>query len=189
MCVPSLPTRPGMLAEALESVAHQTLQATEICVALDTGRRGAAVTRQRALDMASCDWVAFLDDDDKMLPQHLRVLANCAETNGADYCFSYFVRAQGGDPLGVFGVPFDPANPHQTTTTILVKRALAVQVGFPRPEGLYDKGRLFSGEDWRFTMECIRAGAKIMHVAEETWIWRRHGRNTSGIPGKGDAPK
>src|SRR2546430_7808567 len=38
------------------------------------------------------------------------------------YVFSYFVRAQGGDPLGHFGKVFNPEFPHHTTMTVLVKR-------------------------------------------------------------------
>lgn len=185
VAIPSLPSRVGMLGEALKSVYDQEMPAHDVCVAVDTRHEGAARTRQRALQMATSEWVAFLDDDDLMLPQHVRALYQCAVDTGADYTFSYFVRAKGGDPLGHFGKMFNPQAPHHTTMTVLVRRELAMSVGFLGPDMHQD----WSGEDWRFTLGCIEAGAKIVHHPEETWIWNRHRGNTSGLATKGDAAR
>lgn len=182
--IPSLPSRMDMLGRALDSVHNQTLQAREICIATDTRREGAALTRHRALMMASGDWVAFLDDDDQFLPQHLWELWNCAQINKAQYVFSYFVRSMGGDPLGLFGKGFDPTAPHQTTITTLVRRDIAQKAGF---ENHFDMHPNWSGEDWRFTLRCLGLGAHIVHLPKETWIWGRHRGNSSGIVGRGDA--
>lgn len=182
--IPSIPRRSGLLGEALQSVYDQELAAAETCVAVDTREEGAAATRQRALSLASSDWVAFLDDDDLMLTEHLRVLMDGATEHNADYVFSYFVRKKGGDPLGHFGKRFDNAAPHHTTMTILVRTELAKRVGFANH--VHANGS-WPGEDWAFTLGCVELGAKIVHVPQETWIWRRHAGNTSGLPGRGDA--
>lgn len=184
--IPSLPKRIDLLGEALASVYRQSVPPIETCIAVDTGHRGAAATRQRALEMASGEWVAFLDDDDYFLPEHLETLAQGAHATGADYVFSWFVRSMGGDPLGHFGKIFDPAAPHHTTMTVLVRRELALAAGFADYPGAGPSAG-WSGEDWRFTLRCIELGARIVHVPAETWVWRRHRGNTSGIPGKGDA--
>lgn len=176
-------TRSGLLTKALESIYAQNLAASAIAIAQDVFEEGAAQTRQRALDMVRTPWVAFLDSDDEFLPIHLEKLMQCAVDTGADYTFSYFIRAQGGDPLGHFGKMFDPADPHHTTMTVLVKTDLAQTIGFTNK--LADQ--IAGGEDWRFTLGCVAAGAKIVHHPEETWIWNRHSGNTSGVWGKGDA--
>lgn len=181
---PSLPSRIDLLGRAMGSAYGQTLQPREVCVATDTQRKGAARTRQRALEMANSDWVAFLDDDDEFLPDHLWTLWETAQVEDADYVFSWFVRSRGGDPLGHFGKPFDPTAPHHTTVTVMCRRDLALEAGFESddPTNPYR-----SGEDWRFTLRCIELGAHIVHVPKETWIWHRHAGNTSGLVGKGDA--
>lgn len=182
--IPSLPARKDMLGRALGSVYAQTFKAYETCVSVDTRGYGAAFTRQRALELAQGEWVAFLDDDDEFLPEHLFELWSGAIEANADYTFSYFVRSRGGDPLGHFGKPFNPEVPHHTTMTVLCKRELALNAGFLPHDDMHQD---WSGEDWRFTLRCIKLGAKIVHIPKETWLWHRHSGNSSGLAGKGDA--
>lgn len=184
--IPSLPSRAHLLSEAVTSVYNQTFGAAEVCIAVDHQRQGAAYTRQRALELSTdaCDWVAFLDDDDYFLPNHLYSLTFTALNTDADYVFSYFVRSLGGDPLGHFGKEFNPATPHHTTMTVMCRRKLALEAGFLPHDDMHQD---WAGEDWRFTLRCIELGAKIVHVPQETWVWRRHQGNTSGLAGKGDS--
>lgn len=195
VAIPAHPPRVanGMLSRALASVWSQTLPAAAVSVAVDHDREGAWTTRQRALDAVQTEWVAFLDSDDELMPHHLEVLAQAAE-DGADYAFSYFVvkdahgnEQPGWDPLGHFGKEWNPADPHQTTITTLVRTELAKQVGFSSPpeQELIHGQRL--GEDFAFTLGCMKAGAKIHHVPQKTWWWFHHSRNSSGTPGQGDA--
>lgn len=182
--IASLPSRGSLLGEALKSVYDQTERVRETCISVDTQRLGAARNRDAALRKASSHWTTFIDDDDLMYPFHLQRLLDCAENSGADYVFSYFDRAKGGDPLGHFGKVFDPKAPHHTTITVLVRTELAKEVGFINHP---DHNSQWSGEDWLFTLRCVDLGAKIVHHPEETWQWRRHSGNTSGIWGRGDA--
>jgi glycosyltransferase involved in cell wall biosynthesis len=186
--IPSIPPRAKMLRRAVAGVLTQTLPVDAISVAVDNHRKGAAPTRDRALRAVNTDWVAFCDDDDVWLPHHLEVLCDTAERTGADYVFSYFtiIDAAGNesafDPLGHFGRTFNPDDPHQTTITTLVRTELAQQVGFRQPpEGAQIHGQRY-GEDFQFTVECVKAGAKVVHVPQRTWLWNHHGSNTSGLP-------
>jgi glycosyltransferase involved in cell wall biosynthesis len=147
-----------------------------VAVATDTLKEGAWKTRQRAVDMANTDWIAFLDDDDYFYPRHVRRLLETARDTGADYVYSYFDTTVTPDLLGFFGKTFDSTNPHHTTMTVMVRTELAKSVRFtPRlPE--HEAG----GEDWRFILGCVEAGAKIVHLPEQTWVWRHHPTNTSG---------
>lgn len=187
VAIPSIPPRAGLLQRAVGSVLAQELPAAGISVAVDLEKQGAAVTRDRALRAVATQWTAFLDDDDVMLPEHLRVLADAAEESGADYVFSYFTiindlgqEVPGADPLGHFGTAFDPADPHQTTITILVRTELAQDIGFRDvPDGALINGQRYA-EDFDFTVRASQAGARIVHVPQRSWQWAHHGRNTSG---------
>jgi hypothetical protein len=183
--IPAHPARlaNGMLARAVTSVAAQTVPPAAVSVAVDLDGHGAARTRQRALDAVGTEWTAFLDSDDEFLPPHLDRLAACAHETAADFVFSWFEPVGMGDPLGHFGLPFDPARPHHTTMTVLVRTGLAQQVGFIPAE----PGDPFGNEDWRFIQGIAATGARMVHLAERTWRWHAHGRNSSGMPGRGDA--
>lgn len=189
VAIPSIPPRAAMLAAAVGSVLAQELPAAALSIVVDLDRQGAAVTRDRALRAVGTEWTAFLDDDDRMQPEHLRILMAAAEESGADYVYSYYtVAGPDGtlmphvDPLRHFGRPFDPERPHQTTITVLVRTELARQVGFKNPaEGALIDGQRY-GEDFLFTVGCAQAGAKFLHVPQKTWIWSHHGTNSSGLP-------
>lgn len=183
----SIPPRGVLRNTALASVASQQLQPAAVSVAIDVERQGAPATRQRALEAAQTPWVAFLDDDDAFMPQHLKNLYAYAIETGADFVYSWFEVVGGTDPFPDthFTNRFDPENPIETTITTLVKTELAKQVGFKA----LDRGEINTGEDRYFTLGCLEAGAVIEHLVERTWYWRHHGGNTSGLPTKGDSKK
>lgn len=182
VCIPHIASRQTYLHRALSSVHQQTLPPKSIAIAYDTAHDGAAVTRQRALEMTNTPWVAFLDDDDEFRPEHLDALLRHAQETNADYVYSWFDVAGGGDPFppGHFLNEFDPDNPVQTTITVLVKTELARSVGFLRPCDGDLVGGLAWGEDYQFTLECLRKGAVIKHLVQRTWIWHHDSQNTSG---------
>lgn len=167
----------GMLDRAVRSVQAQTVPC-EVIAAKDVHGMGAAVTRNHGLALVKTPWVAFLDSDDELNPDHVEKLLRCAEETGADYVYPWFNITGGSDPFPMFfGRPWDNDAPHSTTITILIRTELAKKIGF---EGTY-------GEDWRFTLRCVAEGVKIVHLPERTWTWHHHGRNSSGMPGVGDA--
>lgn len=187
--IPTIPPRARLLARAVQSAASQSLPAAALSVAVDSQHAGAAHTRQRALDAVRTGWTAFLDDDDEFMSQHLeRLYAHAKETN-ADYVYSWFtVISRTGDvltydpvfPAGHFIDPFDPADPIQTTITVLVKTDLAQTVGFWKPDDDREIDGQRWGEDYTFTLDCLRLGAKISHLVERTWYWHHDSNNTSG---------
>lgn len=188
--VPTHPARlrNGMTKRAVGSVLMQSLPASGLIVEVDKYREGAAVTRNRGLQRVTTEWVAFLDSDDQMKQNHLETLAHGAQVTGADYLYTWYDPIGFRyDPLPHFGKVFDPENPTQTTITTLVRTELAQSVGFRNVEpGKLIDGQRY-GEDFQFTVECIAAGAKIVHIPVRTWLWNAHGANTSGLPDQGDA--
>jgi len=178
--IPSIPPRQVLLRSALASVAVQTLAPAAISVAVDVDREGAPATRQRALEAARTEWVAMLDDDDAFKPQHLEKLHRHAMETGADYVYSWFEVIGGADPFPSthYTEPFDPENPIETTVTVLVKRDLAMSIGYKSLDRGHDTN---TGEDYRMVLEAVKAGANIQHLVDRTWYWRHHSKNTSGL--------
>ncbi len=179
----------GYLQRAIRSIEAQTVGDVQVIAVRDEERQGAPATRHAGLMLVDTPWVAFLDSDDEMDPIHLERLLTAAQEQDADYVYPWFRVRGGQDPFPqFFGKPWDNAQPHQTTVTTLVRTELAQAVGFAHP----DDGERFpdgnrAGEDWHFTLGCMREGAKIWHHPEVTWTWHHHGANSSGMPGIGDA--
>jgi glycosyltransferase involved in cell wall biosynthesis len=203
--IPSIPPRKALLERALRSVLAQTMPAAAVSVAVDLNREGAARTRQRALDAVQTRWVAFLDDDDELLPNHLAELFTATQ-DGAQYLWSRYrvaypnprdqvrlFRHPEGDPYPLGRGTFEQWNdeqPAQTTITTLVRTELARDVGGfvdSTNDWLGDGDKIDgqrAGEDWAFTLRCRAAAglSGMRHVPVTTWTWHHHGRNTSGLP-------
>lgn len=187
VCIPTHTGRERMLARALTSVLRQTKPADAISVALDSQGDGAGFTRNRAWRAAQTEWVAFLDSDDELLPQHLQRLCEHQAETGADFVYSWFECVGNTDPFPEdthYLAPWDPADPRQTTITFMVRRQILEDLGGFREIGA-DAGTapdgMRAGED--FELVCrINEVATISHLVERTWRWHHHGQNTSGLP-------
>lgn len=97
--IPTVPPRADLLRRALDSVAGASSWMAQLygssvpvdsIVVHDEVRNGAAKTRHQGLLAVETEWVAFLDDDDVMHPDHLTQLYGAALEHGADYLWSRF---------------------------------------------------------------------------------------------------
>jgi len=191
VCTPHIPPRKTEIMRCVNSVSAQTYPAFAHIITTDVYKEGAAKTRQRALDAVSTPWVAFLDDDDMFMPNHLEDLIKFALDWNYDFVYSWFKIMKGGivyenDPVfppGHYLDPWDPENPRHTTVTTLVKTDLAKEAEFIMPDegGIYEDG-MRSNEDWGFIERCNKMGT-IGHLVQKTWYWC-HDKNTSGLPSR-----
>ena len=190
--IPTVAPRAAMLQRALYSVDCQTLRPRTVIVEPDTNREGPAVVRNRALAKVKTEWVAFLDDDDVMLPHHLHTLWTAQQTTNADLVWPWFTVEGGSDPFPQHqGRQWNPADPHQIPITVLARTKALRTVGGFTPVG-EDAGtdRLGHrmGEDWRLWLALSAAGYKFHHVDQTTWVWVHHhgrdGGNSSGLPSR-----
>jgi hypothetical protein len=185
VCLATHPERQtsGLINRAFASVAAQTLQPSAILVCNDLDRLGAGANRRRLLSLVDTEWIAWCDSDDELMPEHLEKLMRVAEETDSVFVYSWF---HGSDPLGHFGLPFNPCTPHHTTHNVLMRAWIAREVGYPDNQiGPY------ANEDWAMItgiakIACER-GLKMTHLAERTWHYWQHGQNSSGQPGQGDA--
>jgi glycosyltransferase involved in cell wall biosynthesis len=192
--IPTIPQRRSQLRKAITSVGIQNYPATAISIAVDLKGEGSAATRNRALEAVKTPWVAFLDDDDQFLSNHLELLVRGAEESGADVIYGLpRVIGPDGQPKTrhwQWGGPeeFDPEllRKHSyITVSSLVRTNLAKDAGFT----FKDAGNGQSYDDHGFYLGLLDLGAKFHHVHQETFIWNHHPGNTSGKSNQGDALK
>lgn len=186
--IPHIPVRPNVLARAVKSAATQTWRPDVIHIEVDKHHTGSAATRNRALSLVTTDFVAFLDDDDELLPHHLDVLMSVQIGTNIDVIYPgchVINPALGGEiPLreewGRFGSEFDADLLREKSyipVTSLVRTELAQQALFGPPTG-----QVSDYDDWGFYLRMFDLGATFYHIPEKTWIWNHNGKNTSGRP-------
>lgn len=182
VAIASIPPRTSMLCRALTSALHQHRSPDAVSVIVDHDHQGAATTRNRAWRALDTDWVAFLDDDDELLCEHLGLLLGCAEANDADMVYPWFEVVGGNDPMpGHFGREWDPNEPRQTTVTCLWRRTALEKIdGFPQPADDVDQYGNRVGEEFLAVLALNAQGGRIVHLPQRTWRWHHHGANTSG---------
>lgn len=173
----------GPYERAVASARAQTFApAGGIVVALDTDGDGAAVARNRALEQVTTPYVAFLDSDDEMYPDHLLRLARYIRLTGVDVAYSGW---DGPDPTGMFGKSFDPVLLQRTNyipvTVLALTAAVRAAGGFqPHPDENGDPC-----EDWGLWLAMCAQGARFGHLPIRTW--RMSPGGTRGRPDRGPA--
>lgn len=187
------------ISEAVDSVLNQTFQDFEIIVADDgstdntkevlsryisvnviryyyQNNSGVAAARNKGLREAKGDLIAFLDADDKWLPQRLEKSLEFLERNKCDWtCSSFFRRERDTGKTEIKRLDkksllddsyvidmlkdglfyFSSKNIH--TNTILVKQKCFEKVGF------FDE-KFHSGEDWDMWIRFEEAGFKGVYL-------------------------
>jgi len=176
--------RPGMLGDALASLAGQTYRNWEAVVVNDGGadlqlpdavagkatyirleqRGGAARARNVALRAARGRVIAFLDDDDILLPRHLECLVAGLRTSGAAFAYTKSVPVEERITDGVReeirrGFAYD----YRYSRELLLVRCLmppttwgARREAFERC-GVFDEGLAWT-EDWDMLLRLSSLG-------------------------------
>jgi hypothetical protein len=157
-------------------------------VETDDNHEGSAVMRNRAIARVETSWVAFLDDDDELLPHHFETLMDYAKRWPDVDVFYPGCRVFDGKgrevprmmEWGRYLQKFDADLLRERSyipVTSMVRTSLAKQAKFEAPEGsVYD--------DWGFYLQLLNLGAKFMHVPVITWHWHHHGSNSQGLATK-----
>lgn len=184
----TIPPRVGMLEKSLNSVANQTVKPMAHLVEVDLHHTGAAATRDRLLSRVDTEWVAILDDDDELLPEHLETLLNAAEGNDLVYShFRYSNLPDAGHLERYFNKPWSNEKPHQIAVTWLARTQSLLDIGGfsegfdPLARNVDETGNRL-GEDYWIVLKLVKANARIVHVPKVTWIYHVGHPRTQGRP-------
>ncbi len=139
--------------------------------------RGVSATRNRAMQLAQGEVIAFLDADDRWRPEHLEAgLATLAA--GADLCYSGFEiqdNEKGGVTYSGFVRPPKDAlarlfesNFIQTSSLVMLRREAALKAGEFDPQ-------LAIGEDCDYWMRILAGGGKLACTEKVTCVYTKHG--------------
>jgi len=163
---PTIPERICELVDAMGTVADQTVPVTEHLIGVDYQRVGPAAVRNRLMAATLAEWVAFLDDDDLLDPDHLEILLSHAADADvvipycrfegtplpAKFCNQKFSRGKLADH-GIFPI------------TVLARRSAILEVG-----GFWTTDRY---EDWSMFNRLADRGGRFVVVPKATWTYRR----------------
>jgi glycosyltransferase involved in cell wall biosynthesis len=195
VCIPTIPKRAALLARAIASVEAQVVGddvLVQSYVYTDNARDGAWVARNRAIDLAFAhnpDWVLFLDDDDELDADAVRILLAAADDSNADIVWGWF-RVEGGhDPFSQHrGKQLDAYNPHIVPIVYMTKTPVLKDAHSCLPGGCFQPnmpgtaaGNWFI-QDFPVLNHMVSAGAQTLAIPDIVWTWHHHGRNTSGMP-------
>jgi glycosyltransferase involved in cell wall biosynthesis len=205
--------RPDLLQRAIQSATNQTQPADEIVVVVDGGdegtvamlrgraipsvrvisvpkKVGTAEARNIAIRATTCDWIAFLDDDDEWHPEKLERQSHAAISSKRRYpivCSRVSVRT----PLGEFTMPRRGPQRDETvcnylfcrktifpgevllqSSNLFAPRSLLMQVPFRAGQ------RKWEDTDWLLRTQSVEgAGLEFIPAALSVWHsedFRRH---------------
>lgn len=190
--------RPGLLAQALASLAAGTYRRVEVVLVNDGGEppalpedyplevvrvdleanRGRAAAANAGIERASGEWIGFLDDDDLAYPEHLETLVAATRAAGVQVAYTdaavgvYELSAEGGWREAERRLPysrdFDPE-------LLLVDNYLPFNTLLIRRELLAEAGPVDESlpffEDWDLLVR-LAALAPFHHLSRVTCEYR-----------------
>jgi len=210
VAIPTIPGREDLLDRALWSAKLQDRKPDQILVERDSLRTGAAEARNRLLDRVDTDVIAWLDDDDQLLPSHLaacmRILEKPLGSLERPVDLVYPIpRVIGRDPTAVtyqghlvgpwkvrFGAEQEAHLRRRGSfipMTHLIRTEHVRAIGGFRPGYRVDDrgqpdtaGQRYRGEDEDYLIRLLDNGAIFEHLPRTTWVWNAHpATSTAGL--------
>ncbi len=190
VCTATIPTRVELLERAIRSVTNQTLKVQEHSIKLDLDKLGQPAILDQIIQEAKTKYVAILDDDDELLPNHIELLYKKIIETDADLVFPHFRYSNLSDAghLEMFrGLPWDNNNPHQVPVTWIAKREAILDVGgfsgdFDVLSYEVDNQGNRIGNDFNLVKKLAKANKHITNISEITWIYHVGHPSTLGMP-------
>lgn len=183
------------LRQAIDSVIAQHYSAWELCIVNDAStdahiapvlnayverdsrikvvhseqNEGISGATQRALELASSDFIALLDNDDVLFPHALHLMMQTQQSSNADWLYSDFVMRD-GDKLSR---PFFKPNysPERLMAQMYVNHFQVMRRNLVQQVGGFRKG--YDGsQDYDLALRVMEASPKVAHVPWPLYQWR-----------------
>jgi glycosyltransferase involved in cell wall biosynthesis len=158
---PTIPGREHLLAECVASVKAAGLPHL---VEADVAGEGPAVVRNRLVERVTTPWVLFLDDDDLLYPQYMRIVSR--HLSNCDVVYTAWELVGAEDPKPKPG-PFDAE--HLMRQNYIPVTA-CVRVSAFRAVGGFPNAQLEDHELWKAL--CV-AGYRFRYLPVIAWTYRR----------------
>lgn len=178
LLTPSLSHRATMLGEMLRSVSAQTVQPDSHLIRIHTPERpsvqGLVDQRNALLKMVQTEWMAWVDDDDLLLPNHVETLLSGMD--GADLVYTWPKGPQPFEKWDVTGW-----SQEELLMALLagngIPSCVAMRTSMVYATGGWVKPMAgpirFDDHDMLFRLASM--GARFRCIPEETWVYRRGG--------------
>ena len=132
-----------------------------------------ATARQAGCLLARGDWIAYLDDDDEWLPDHLSRMVACGEENQADLVTCPWQNGRGGVVNGA-----SPPRHGSVGTSMMMHRPSLLKISGWQPDDGYPV-------DGRLCERWVAGGARLAWQPDATAILNGH---RFGEPDEPDRP-
>jgi glycosyltransferase involved in cell wall biosynthesis len=154
---------------------------------------GVSLSRNRAIDLASGEWIAVLDADDTWLPQRIEALLLVSGDCDVVCDDLLFVEKPGSDPSSeepsslCAWIGFRPRVPHWLTLAELLRHDLGLLKPVIRREFLDDHKLRYDvdlrvTEDYYLYFNLLAAGARWKQLSEGYYIYSRHTDSLTSSP-------
>lgn len=180
--IPTVPPRWRLLPCALESVGRQEQHPDAVIIEYDLAHEGPSIVRNRALEKVATEWVAFLDDDDELRPNHLALSLSALVENDADVSYSNYVVGSETISAGAFSLERLRGGNFLAASAIVARTESVRKVGgFPVGDDVPMMGPdRVPCEDWGLALRLADAGCRFTWVDEITMSYNLHGLNYAG---------
>lgn len=175
VCMPTIPERDALRAEALASLEAQT-EPVRFLQGLDTKHNGPIPTLNALGACVTTEWMFPFADDDLLDPDHFSVLSKWCDGD-ADIVYTFCRIEGGGDdhPEDQFQVRLqDEFGWEHLRVANWIPASAAIRTDLWHELGGYRESDWTQHEDWDLWVRALDAGARFRCVPAVTWTYRRN---------------
>jgi GT2 family glycosyltransferase len=137
--------------------------------------RGIAEATNTAIRLGAGDYVGFLDQDDRLAPDALEVIAQALDRSPADWLYS------DEDRIDEHGCRVEPFFKPDWSPDLLLSMMYTAHLSVYRREFLGEIGLCRSefdgGQDWELALRAASRTSRIVHVPKVLYHWRLGGHS------------
>jgi len=173
--------------ESLDKARAMASEDARVRVVAQETRGGPSRARNKAMALATGEWVAILDADDEMLPNRLSSLVAAAEAHQSEIAFDNLrIIGNAGDVSGRPVLAFAYEDGLAINVGAFLNHSQTkegrLSIGYAKPifaapflrryDLRYDE-RFSVGEDWKFFLTALAMGGRCVYVDDPLYLYYR----------------